>query len=359
MSIKVYFATNRERDGNKNDFSGDFSPKGPGHLRFGWAEVVRESADDYSVKSVHIAKEDIKKIDDPRERWEKSVLGSKTVFESMRSDMQQDGRDVLCLLHGFAADFKTALARCGEIANDYSQDKPLVPFVFTWPANGSMTPWLDYFSDRQSAAQSGPAVARTFKKLVDFLSYCGPEAQCRQSVHLVAHSMGNWALQNAVDDIFEQYGNQPPRMFNNIFLMAADADNDAFEEATKLKNLPHLCKAVHVYFSEDDRALMVSDLTKFNPDRLGATGPLSRDRLPRKVNLIDCQHVDEPDRVSEEKGKQWDLSVHQYYRLRREVIDDVQQVLRGVAPRDVVGRRYVEDDRSFQIVPIRKRVAAR
>ena len=112
-----------------------------------------------------------------------------------------------------------------------------------------------------------------------------------------------------------------------MFLVAADADNDALEKEMRLGRLPDICKGINVYFSQDDRALMISDLSKFNPDRLGASGPRYRDNLDRKVTLVDCQYVDAPDRHSEEVGNRWDLSVHQYYRLRHEVIEDVQQVL--------------------------------
>ena len=214
-----------------------------------------------------------------------------------------------------------------------------------------MIPMLDYYSDRHDAEASGHAIARAFKMLTQFLKELKDSSYCQQSIHLVAHSMGNWALGNAMDDIIDLYNGKPPRLFDQVFLMAADADNDALEKDRRLGRLHEICNGINVYFSRDDRALMISDITKFNPDRLGATGPNRRDCLNRKVSLIDCRYVDQPDRTSEEDGKQWDLSVHQYYRLRREVIEDVQQVLSGVPPADVSGRRFMLDDRSYQIVP--------
>lgn len=352
--VRVYFATNRNPSG-EDDFDCMFHPRGPAHLRLGYAEAVAKHADDYEVTAVHVAAEHIVQIEDPDERYEKSTLGSKTIFEEIRREMAENERDVICLIHGFAADFRTSLARAAEIGVDYGREKPLIPMVFSWPANGSMTPWLDYLSDRDEARLSGAGLARAFMKLVQFVEKLDVDLRCRRRIHLVAHSMGNWALQNALAEIVREYGGRPPRLFENIFLMAADADNDAFEDDEKLKRLPDLCKAIHVYFSEDDRALMISDVSKFNPDRLGATGPRVRDSLPRKVNLIDCRHVDQPDRTSEEKGQLWDLSVHQYYRLRQEVIEDVRQVVAGAGPHDVLGRRYLPEDRSFQIVPFETR----
>jgi len=99
---------------------------------------------------------------------------------------------------------------------------------------------------------------------------------------------------------------------------------------------------VHVYFTPGDRALVISDRTKRNPDRLGTLGPRIRDNIPRKVTLVDCRDVD----VSA-----GDLSNHQYYRLRPEVIDDVNHVLSGRAPNAIPDRDYIADDRSYRIKP--------
>ena len=132
--------------------------------------------------------------------------------------------------------------------------------------------------------------------------------------------------------------------------MAADEDNDAFEHDGKLRLLPDLAKAVHVYFSEDDKALVISDVTKRNPDRLGATGPRIRANLQRKIDLVDCRLVDHvpPEELSlDEIGRS--LSQHQYYRLRPEVIADVKQVLAGTKPSDIEGRDFVQEHLSYLI----------
>lgn len=80
---------------------------------------------------------------------------------------------------------------------------------------------------------------------------------------------------------------------------------------------------MHVYHSKNDQALLVSDTTKNNPDRLGSRGPRMVEGLDTKVFMIDCQHVDET--TAE------DLR-HQYYRERQEVINDVRQVLAPACP---------------------------
>lgn len=352
--IRVYYATNRDLTitGGNPSFGTGFHNDSPHNLRFGWADVIQNSDDDYAVQTVHLAEDPKSPGFDATALPDGAVIGSRDTFEMVRQEMQSGACDVICLIHGYASDFETALARAAEISVDYStSSKRMIGFVFSWPSNGSMIPMLDYYSDRHDAEASGHAIARAFKMLTQFLKELKDSSYCQQSIHLVAHSMGNWALGNAMDDIIDLYNGKPPRLFDQVFLMAADADNDALEEDRRLGRLHEICNGINVYFSRDDRALMISDITKFNPDRLGATGPKRRDRLSRKVSLIDCRHVDQPDRTSEEDGKQWDLSVHQYYRLRREVIEDVQQVLSGAPPADVSGRRFMLDDRSYQIVP--------
>lgn len=103
---------------------------------------------------------------------------------------------------------------------------------------------------------------------------------------------------------------------------------------------------MHVYFSPDDRALLISDTTKRNPDRLGSDGPRLVDDLPRKVLLVDCRDVDN----SSEDG--WpDFQVHQYYRLRPEVIEDMTAVIAGTSPESVPNRDYFPAARTYRIRP--------
>ena len=356
--VEVFFATNRNLvDGNT--FGRDFNPDGPEVVRFGWADVERQNRDDYKVKAIHPAEEDFPLDFEGKVDWARAKRGSCEVFNKVRERMSSGNCDVIVLIHGYASDFDTALARIAEISVDYSTpDKEVVGFAFSWPANGRMIPYLDYLSDQREAALSGDALVRTFYILHKYLNELRREDYCHGSINLMAHSMGNWALQYALEELHEECGANPPCLFNQIFLVAADVDNDVFEHKHKFEMLPQLGKAVHVYFSEDDRALMVSDFTKLNPDRLGATGPKYGSNRP-KIHLVDCRDVDEPDRISEEPGKRYDISVHQYYRLRREVIQDIQQILAGKAPSDIRGRRLIKENGSYRIIPFNQRARSR
>ena len=359
--IEVYFGSNRdvtETRGKPPKFGEGFNHKGPHYIRFG-SVVVGTSGSranrKYKIKKINLAEERI-----PTEQADESKrkLGSNEVFEKVRKRMASGKLDSLCLIHGYAADFETAMLRGAELADKWGQDRDLCVFVFSWPANDAVKPIIGYHDDRRDAQTSGVAIARTFLTLRRFLEEAGREQHCEQSIHLCAHSMGNWALRHAVQALREEesLAGRMPRLLDHVFLMAADEDNDAFEDDAKLGLLPDLAKAVHVYFSEDDKALVVSDTTKRNPDRLGATGPRVRSGLPRKIDLVDCHLVDvvKPAELSIDEISRY-LSQHQYYRLRKEVIDDVRQVLAGVQPSEIKGRHYVPEDMSYLIQPKPKR----
>jgi esterase/lipase superfamily enzyme len=155
--------------------------------------------------------------------------------------------------------------------------------------------------------------------------------------------MGNYVLRHALQSFARDF--RPggmPRIFENIFLMAADEDDDAFEHPHKFGRLPEIAASVHVYFTPLDTALTISDITKGNPDRLGSAGPRTLSDLPRKVVLVDCSLVADCPGLSD--------GLHQYYRSRAEVVADVQAVLSGTAP-DAIGRDFASAARAFRIRP--------
>lgn len=273
--------------------------------------------------------------------------------------MVADRRDIIVLIHGFAASFETTIERAAELKDKYliqGEDGELyMPhvFAFSWPSDGKVFPYTKYHSDREDAAASGIAIARSLLKLIDFLrrgaetpriaeedgKHRSYDRMCQQNIHLVAHSMGNWALRHAVQGLRVELGtDRLPRIFDNVFLMAADEDDDALERDDKLGLLPRLARAIHIYHSRGDLALEVSDRTKGNPDRLGSNGPRTKDGLSAKIFTIDCRKVDF---TTIGHGN------HQYYRLREEVIHDVRQVLAGV-PADLIdGRRFAQGERCY------------
>jgi esterase/lipase superfamily enzyme len=260
--------------------------------------------------------------------------------------MRKHSRDTVAFVHGYANSFRSAVRHAAWLKKTYDA-VPFNIFLFSWPSDGEMIPIVSYYSDRDDAKASGSAIARSFLKMQKFLEDTLEEARqhgtglCEQRLHLMAHSMGNYALRHALQAIRRELGDEPPRVFDNVFLFAADDDDDAFEHDHKLRLLPRLARLVNVYFNPGDLGLLVSDKTKLNPDRLGSDGPRLADDLPRKVVLLDCREVARTD-PRDRRG-------HDYHRYVREVVADVNAVFNGVPPEENPLRRYMHASRSYRI----------
>ncbi len=339
--IKVFFGTNRNPNRKKrpDNFEGKFSNDGLANLRFGIAEVSGDDLEDYEI---YVAQEKIP-FDRKRETVieKRTVLGSQEIFQSVRQEMIDHARDTIVFIHGYNVSFHEALTNAARLKRSFSKVRggPGVNMVlFSWPSDGSMMPFLAYASDRRDAAASGPAFARGLLKLTEFLQGATPMESCNQRIHLVAHSMGNYVLRHTVQQFIAQSQGRPARLFDEVLLMAADEDDDAFEHDFKLKPLPRLAKRVNVYFNNNDRAMSVSDKTKGNPDRLGDDGPRVPRGIPGKVSLIDCTSVVDG------------LVEHSYYLDSEEVVADMQEVLVATPSEQIEGRKYVHETNCYRLV---------
>lgn len=342
--ITVYFATNREETGDADAPFGDkLNRISPLFLRYGAATVTPPAGKrkEFTVRTISVAPDVTPGANAPE--GAAPVRGSADVYAGLRQQLAANNADLVLLLHGFNCSFEMALARAAELKFRWStKDKPLEIAAFSWPADKSLVPVLGYVSDRDDARSSAKAIARALLRLVDYVKGLPREEWCNRKLHLVAHSMGNYALRNAFQALCSELGGKTPRLFDTIFLMAADEDNDTFEDGSKMMHLPDLARQVCVYFSGRDGALVISDVTKANPDRLGFTGPRTLTNLPQKVALVDCTLVCTSTLLEVN---------HQYYRQRPEVIADVQQVLAGTAPDQIANRTFVPDKRAFRIGP--------
>ena len=348
MIHTVYFATNRDLIGTEKhaDFGETFNPDGPAALRFGRAEVPESCfGDDKRLKDIRIeaAPEKLEAAD-----GRKPLLGSAKIFDAVRREMQREKRDAAVFVHGYANTFRNALRHAAVLRATYNA-APLTMFLVSWPSDGKMVPYMSYYSDRTDAKISGLAMGRAFIKLADYLNGKRPDEWCGQRLHLIAHSMGNYALRHAMQGIRGELGDEPPRLFDNVFLFAADEDDDSFEHDHKLRLLPRIARAVQVYFNPGDQALLISDKTKGNPDRVGSDGPRLADDLPRKLTLVDCRDVARSD-PRDEHG-------HDYHRYVPEVVADVNAVLKGALPDEIPGRVYVPEARAYRIQRLAGRTA--
>jgi len=281
-------------------------------------------------------------IAESRERF-----GSTEMFAELQADMEAGACDALLFIHGFNNTFADAVETAAELADRYGEaGQALRVVLFSWPSEGKLFPPTRYFDDRTSARLSAMALGRALARLRDLIEQFARDGRrCNRRLHVMAHSMGNYALRFAVQDLIEKHAaGRPLPVFENAFLMAADADADALEldlDVAKLQSLSRIAQHIHVYHSRGDIALRASDWTKGNPDRLGAGGPRSMNKVDERVVAIDCREVDDTP---------GDNGNHNYFRSRLEVIEDVAALLRGESQDAIPGRRPI-DGRRYRIEP--------
>ncbi|ENN86413.1 hypothetical protein RHSP_79212 [Rhizobium freirei PRF 81] len=363
MIQTVYFATNRQPLLDPSDpkqeriigFGSELGPTSGIDVRYGSAKVDVDLSKKTNVLvpgSLVVANQQLLFTE-----GQSPILGSDTIFDAIRASMKSDSKPTIAFIHGFSNSFVDSIERGGWLGVFYGIDVNM--FVFSWPSIVSLlptpTPFGDYAHDRKTAAASGLAIARTLRRLSDFADKLEQEERCDQSIHLICHSMGNYVFRNglqalltlpeptspalsAINTMTSLDGSSPAlrRYFDKVILAAADEDADAFDDPTKLKFLPRMCKSATVYYSEKDWILgTLSNGTKFNGPRLGSGGPDNMSTTSDKISAIDVSDILD---VSEPEN-------HQYYRVFPQIRDDIKAVLIGTPPDKIANRQAISQAR--------------
>jgi len=391
VEVPVWFATNRnpllKAKGSDviADFGDDLGPIDGKAVRFGKAfvRITRKGQfpSDWDVKadhkSLYVAPETLTAT--VKDRDFNPKVGSRLMFDEMRDHMRECDKakiasPAIAFVHGFANSFWQAIERAGMIGAFYTTaDFRPNMFAFTWPSKGResgiMVPVVDYIHDRTNAERSGDAMARTLRILLRYMDNMPEDEWCRQKLHLVAHSMGNFALRHGIQALMHAPNIVPPApalaedqqsaqaaaimaamptstpaaarlrgFFDEIILAAADEDEDAFSDSDKFKLMPRIASRVTVYHTREDWILSrLSKYTKFNGPRLGTDGPENMPTISDKVRSVD---------VSKAVNFGDEMQGHQYYRQFTAVRDDIVAVLKGT-PDDKIGNRALTGSRRF------------
>jgi len=144
-------------------------------------------------------------------------------------------------------------------------------------------------------------------------------------VFLLTHSMGNWALQAAVES-WVAHGNGDALLFDEVFLAAADEIHSSFDflPTGRLSALDRLARRVSTYASDKDVVLDIAMKINF-AKRLGQDGAHDRsnqDRFPpAKYRTVMCGGF---------RDYRINLaSSHQYYRRSPGVRMDIANTMAG------------------------------
>ncbi|MEL6724565.1 MAG: alpha/beta hydrolase [Pseudomonadota bacterium] len=209
-----------------------------------------------------------------QERWADYVFltritttGKETFTSTLQDAVYSDGTDaVLLFVHGFNVEFDEALVRTAQLSNDLSRDdkfKVGVPVLYSWPSAGALS-LEDYRGDRDRSLGAAPYLEEFLDLLTEDLDV--------ERINIIAHSMGNRVLTQALEDYARDYLDRHNRddLEFRILLVAADVERDIFDAANGV--FDNLDANVTIYTSDTDRALHVSTIVnEEGRKRLGDT----------------------------------------------------------------------------------------
>ncbi|WP_211237704.1 alpha/beta hydrolase [Shewanella waksmanii] len=217
----------------------------------------------------------------------------------------------------------------------------VIPLIWPCDDDSAVAFADDYWDDQDAADASGPAFARLLGK---FDSWRRAEAQqaepCLKRINVLAHSMGNRVLKNALNDWSEKHaaGNMP-QLFRNTFMVAADVKNEILEQDQPGRHIVDSSRNVVVYFANDDLSMPASKLANIRNKtlsrRMGMTGPEKLSRLPNKVYEVDCDDF----------NNKLDLKGHSYF-LTDKSGNTVSPIIKHMADA-IDGGRVKPDNRSI------------
>lgn len=326
--IRVRFATNRNPVSGPDLFGPKFRDNNPKRYVTGSIEVTRNSN---LPDTGWVPDPNSLQVDPPIDAaiYQPDLRGNNDLVSFARdrvaAELTADGAPSygLVLLPGFDSTFVASMSRAAQVMSNY---RAADVFCFSWPSQGKLD-LPSYKADRDAAMKSANAIADSLRKLFAVLVRLKVNLPV---LHIVAHSMGNYALRNAVQLIPAKERDE--RVFESAFLMAADENYDSLSKAKEFQPIITLAKKVAVYKNGGDLALSVSNVVNNYP-RLGAWGPRDLRKLPATVTSVDCSDV------GSTQGDNGETHYgHQYYRLSHWVIKDVIQVLAGIAPGQIEGR---------------------
>ncbi|MFO1426529.1 MAG: alpha/beta hydrolase [Steroidobacteraceae bacterium] len=309
-SVRVFYGTNRAPTGERNP--ANFYGAQRGELQFGYCDVTipethkegeLETASRWSMLTINY---------DPQAARRRFVL-LQTVqplprdrfLTALRAHMASSPtRELLVFIHGYNNTFEDASRRAAQLVYDLDFDG--TPVMFSWPSKASTT---SYTADEATVGISG-------RRLADFLQVVAAEAGATR-VHIVAHSMGNRALLDALPlYVAARTSQQPGSRLGQIVFTAPDVDRDLFVDT--IGRLAGVSDRLTLYASDSDMALKTSEALHGAP-RAGLAG--ERLVVLRGLDSIDMSSIDA------------DLLGHTYFAADTGAIYDLFRLLwRGDPP---------------------------
>lgn len=296
-AVDVFYATDRARSGDPAP--AEFYGYGRGQLELGVATVTIPDTHQAGL----VETPSIWRLEFGPNPAKHVVLQNVTPvgvdeFFSNLSNRLSDpvASSLFVFVHGYNVRFDQAAKRAAQMA--YDMNFPGVPVLYSWPSRGST---LGYISDTAVVRLSGRRLSRF---LDDLVSRSGAS-----SVHIVAHSMGNRALTDALELLSLRRGLGPESdpVFDQVLFAAPDVDADLFAEM--LPTIRPVARRLTLYASQQDWALSASRQLHGNAPRAGQGGD----------DMLTDAHIDSVD--MSDLGE--DMLAHSYFADDNSALADI------------------------------------
>lgn len=306
--VRVFYGTNRAPSGDAKPAA--YYGKARGDLQYGYLDVTIPAIHKEAQLETQPRWADyILDVTQSRSRYvlldQVKPLAKDDFIRALRRQIQTSpSRDVFIFVHGFNNTFEDAARRAAQLAYDLDFDG--TPILYSWPSQGSATA---YAVDEAAVGISGRKMAEF---LANVVALSGAER-----IHILAHSMGNRALIEALQTYLAQRAPEDRRhLFGQIVFTAPDVDRDYFMDV--IEPLRGAADRVTLYASDNDYALRSSQLLHGAP-RAGTAGQVIV-RLPG-LDSIDMSAVPA------------DMLGHAYFAANAGAIFDIFRLLwRGDPP---------------------------
>jgi len=251
----------------------------------------------------------------------------------------EDQKQIALLVHGYNNSWEDEADCYKRVCTSlFSGDASLGGCVmYDWPSEGAVT---DYLPDLAHVRKCAEPLADILSELYDWMlgqqqaAQQNPARACRAKTSIVAHSMGNYLVELAMQVVWVRK-NKPLllSLINQLLMVGADVDNDLFKsgEATGLSDgdaIANLTYRLTALYSGLGLVLGLSaGLKHFGKRRLGRSGIDRTYPVPDNVWDIDCSRI-----FLANKGKisNYPRGVHSAYFELDETYALMRQLLRGV-----------------------------
>ncbi|GAB3085917.1 alpha/beta hydrolase [Micromonospora schwarzwaldensis] len=202
------------------------------------------------------------------------------------------GRDVLIFVHGYNVSFVNAVRRTAQLA--YDLDFGGVPVLYSWPSAGSPAAYV-----ADGAAADG--TQRRFRAFLTSLM----ESTEGGRVHVIAHSMGNRILTEALSRLAGY-------KLGHVVFAAPDLDAEQFRD--RVADFSGTAERFTLYVNDSDLAMAASGSRALaNAPRAGRGG----------IGLVVLDGIDTIDASRVETG----LMGHSYAMERRTIVGDIHLMI--------------------------------